>query len=290
MKIGLITQRLTWENKKIIEAFGGNHKVYLVDPSKVILQIGNKLKLSYKNIDLNAIDIYFNRLDIPQNLVLHRYCIEVVRFIAKENRVINQPSAVELAHNKWGTTWVLNQKGIPTPKMALLHSELSFDQIIEDFDLPFVIKPPFGSWGKYVEKITNKSMFRAIFEKIKSHSWFAHTGLVVQEYLPHKRDIRCFVIGDKTAGIMYRVAKKGCWKTNISLGGRVEKCELTDEIDNLAVSSVKAIGGEIMAVDIVECDSEFKVLEVNGVPNFRGLSKLVPGIPKEIANYILNSK
>ena len=52
-------------------------------------------------------------------------------------------------------------------------------------------------------------------------------------------------------GVMRRHASGGDWRTNVSLGGRAEPCELEPEAERLALAAARATGAEMAGVDLV---------------------------------------
>jgi len=72
---------------------------------------------------------------------------------------------------------------------------------------------------------------------------------------------------------MYRIGGEN-WKNNVSQGGRVEKCEITEEIEKLALKAKNALGLFYAGVDLIESEDGLKVLEVNSTPSWIGLSKV----------------
>ncbi|MGH1521766.1 MAG: lysine biosynthesis enzyme LysX, partial [Nitrosopumilus sp.] len=88
---------------------------------------------------------------------------------------------------------------------------------------------------------------------------------------------------------MYRKSSGG-FKTNIALGADPEICEITNEIEDLAVKASKAMGGGILGVDMMESDDQGLVVhEVNNTVEFKGLSRVAEkNIPKEMVEFALD--
>jgi len=72
---------------------------------------------------------------------------------------------------------------------------------------------------------------------------------------------------------MYRVSSS--WKTNIHAGGRPEPCNLTPELEELSIRVSEVIGCEVAGVDIIETKDGPQVLEINSVPGWRGIQRVV---------------
>ena len=77
-------------------------------------------------------------------------------------------------------------------------------------------------------------------------------------------------------GVMRRDVTRGDWRTNVSLGGRAEPCDLEPEAERLALAAARAIGAEMAGVDLVpDLDrGQLVVLEVNAVPGWRALTRI----------------
>ena len=84
---------------------------------------------------------------------------------------------------------------------------------------------------------------------------------------------------------MYRVSKT--WKTNIHAGGIPKTCTLTPELEELSIRTAEVIGCEVAGVDIIETKDGPQVLEINSVPGWRGLQRVVDvHIPHRCEEYV----
>jgi len=103
------------------------------------------------------------------------------------------------------------------------------------------------------------------------------------------RDIRSFVVGEKTVAAIYRYSSH--WITNTARGARTAACPVTPELDRLSRAAARAVGGGILAVDILETPAgELLVGEVNHTPEFRNsVGPTGVDIPGEMARYALEA-
>jgi len=97
-----------------------------------------------------------------------------------------------------------------------------------------------------------------------------HSVFYIQEYIAKPgRDIRVIVVGDRVLTAIYR--KSEHWITNTARGGEGELCPLTPEIEALCFKAAAAVGGGVLAIDLVEHpDKGLVVNELNhthGVPH-----------------------
>jgi len=101
---------------------------------------------------------------------------------------------------------------------------------------------------------------------------FQHSVVYIQEYIRKPgRDIRSFVIGDRTVCAIYRSSSH--WITNTARGGKAEVCPVTPEIDRISLAAAQAVGGGAVAIDILEDPQRgFLVNEVNHTMEFHTLA------------------
>jgi [lysine-biosynthesis-protein LysW]--L-2-aminoadipate ligase len=90
----------------------------------------------------------------------------------------------------------------------------------------------------------------------------------IQEYIQKPgRDIRAFVVGDKTIAAIYRTSEH--WITNTARGGQGSACPVTPDLEKICVDAARAVGGGVLAVDLLEDRNRgFLVNEVNHTMEF----------------------
>ncbi|MBM3187634.1 MAG: RimK family alpha-L-glutamate ligase, partial [Chloroflexi bacterium] len=117
---------------------------------------------------------------------------------------------------------------------------------------------------------------------------YHHSIFYIQEYVAKPaRDIRTFVVGDETICGIYRTS--GHWITNTARGGVASNCPITPEINALSVAAAKAVGGGVVAIDILEHpDGRLLVNEVNYTMEFRNsIDTTGVDIPGRVVDYVL---
>ncbi|HZD12283.1 MAG TPA: lysine biosynthesis protein LysX, partial [Candidatus Binatus sp.] len=166
--------------------------------------------------------------------------------------VVNSFEALATAGNKLLASIRLAKAGVPTPKTFVAFTEDSAVQALDKLGYPAVIKPVVGSWGRLVALIKDPEMARSIIEP-REYLHPIQQVYYLQEKIDRPgRDIRAFVIGDTVVAAMYRYAGPTDWRTNAALGGKIENCPVTTEIEDLSVRSAKAMGGGAFGVDLME--------------------------------------
>ena len=199
------------------------------------------------------------------------------------SRIINQPSAIEKAVDKYHALTILEEKGVPVPRTIVVEDPRLALEAFDELGGDIVIKPIFGSRGIGITRVTDREVAGRILRTLAFH----HHVLYLQEFIPHgTQDIRAFVIGDRIVAAMYRVGKG--WKTNVSQGAEAIALKPSSEVEALAVKTAKVIGCEVAGVDILEGDGRLVVNEVNSQPGFRGLQSTTKvDLAGRIVDYML---
>src|SRR5207253_11289428 len=85
-------------------------------------------------------------------------------------------------------------------------------------------------------------------------------------------DVRAFVVGSRVIGAIERSAPG--WKTNLARGGHARPVTLEPEQTELALAAARAVGADYAGVDPLPArDGTMYVVEVNGIPRWRGLAE-----------------
>ena len=202
---------------------------------------------------------------------------------------INSSFTIMYSGDKILTYSILASSNIPIPKtMISINGEATLKAYLE-MGFPVVDKPPIGSWGRLVSLVRDPHEASIVIEHRSMMSSPQMKTHIVQEYvkMPNNRDIRCFVIGERCLGCIYRLPQKGEWRSNVALGASVKKVEDSCEACELALKAAKALKGEVVSIDLFEKENGLVVNEVNGVPEFKGFMKATGiDIAMEIAKYI----
>jgi len=174
------------------------------------------------------------------------------------------------------------------PRCKVAFTPASALQAMEELGYPVVLKPAVGSWGRLLSKINDREAAEAVLEHKQVLGTYHHSIFYVQEYI-HKpaRDIRSFVVGDETIAAIYRYSDH--WITNTARGGHAKNCPITPEIDRLSVAAAKAVGGGVVAVDLLETAAgQLLVNEVNYTMEFRNsIDTTGVDIPSRVVEYVL---
>jgi [lysine-biosynthesis-protein LysW]--L-2-aminoadipate ligase len=188
--------------------------------------------------------------------------------------------------DKINTTTALINAGVPSPRTLIAFTPESALQAIETLGYPVVLKPAVGSWGRLLAKISDRDAAEALLEHKETLGSYQHAIFYIQEYVRKPaRDIRSFVVGEETICAIYRESEH--WITNTARGGKARNCPVTPEIDDLSQAAARAVGGGVLAVDLLESDDGLLVSEVNYTMEFRNsIDTTGVDIPGRIVDYV----
>ncbi|MCB0209678.1 MAG: lysine biosynthesis protein LysX [Anaerolineae bacterium] len=275
MKIAMLLSRVRVEEKLLLQAFEKqNLQVDIIDDREVVFDL-------HQN--------GWNRYDVVvERCVNHSRALYALRILSDWGiPSVNTYEVALICGNKLETTSALIRDGVPTPGCKIAFTPESALEAIEEMGYPVVLKPAIGSWGRLLSKVNDREAAEAILEHKQILGTYNHSIFYIQEYIDKPaRDIRSFVVGDETIAAIYRYSNH--WITNTARGGRAENCPVTPEIHELSYASAKAVGGGVVAVDILETqDGQLLVNEVNYTMEFRNsIDTTGVNIPDVVVDYV----
>jgi [lysine-biosynthesis-protein LysW]--L-2-aminoadipate ligase len=181
---------------------------------------------------------------------------------------VNTAAVAEACGDKLTTSSALERAGVPQPRNLIAFTPESALEAIETLGYPVVLKPVVGSWGRLLAKINDRDAAEAVLEHKALLGSVQHSVFYIQEFIEKPgRDIRAFVVGDQTITAIYR--KSPHWITNTARGGEGEICPVTPELEEICSKATHAVGGGVLAVDIIEHPERgFLVNEINHTMEF----------------------
>ncbi|MEM1524747.1 MAG: lysine biosynthesis protein LysX [Nitrososphaerales archaeon] len=284
VKLSLVYDRIGWEEKRFelkaremgIDLQSIDAKTYLVDVQ----------------IEPKVIHEKFGEV-VLQRCISHFRGLHLTAFLeSKDIKVINSYKVAEICGNKFLTTLQLIKANIPTPKTILSFTADSALNAVEYLGYPAVLKPVTGSWGRLVAQLKDRDSAMSIIEARELLNGPLNQIYYIQEYIQRPpRDIRCIIVGEELITAIYRYAPIGDWRTNIARGGKAELCQITKELEDLALRAAKAVGGGVLAVDMMESNRGILVHEVNSRVEFRGAASVSNvDIAEAILNYAIKEQ
>lgn len=275
MKIGVLLSRVRVEEKWILEALDRRGLDYArIDDREATFDLAHPGRWAEYDVVLERSVSFARGLYATQ--VLNAWGIPTV----------NLAHVAATCGDKLATSAALAGAGIPQPRVKVAFTPASALAAIEELGYPVVLKPVVGSWGRLLAKINDRDAAEAILEHKETLGSYQHAIFYIQEYIVKPgRDIRAFVIGDRTVCAIYRHSPH--WITNTARGGQGEACPVTPELDALCLAAAHAVGGGVLAIDVLE-DSQrgYLVDEVNHTMEFHTTAPVTGvDIPGLIADY-----
>lgn len=201
---------------------------------------------------------------------------------------INSSQTAQTCADKLLTTVALARAGVPQPAARAAFDTESALAAIADLGYPAVLKPVTGSWGRLLARVNDRDAAEAILEHRETLGGYTHQTIYAQEYVEKPgRDIRAFVVGERTICAIYRSSPH--WITNTARGGQASNCPVTPELDALCQRAAVAVGGGVLALDLFEGpDGRLLINEINHTMEFRNSSAPTGvDIAAEVVRYAL---
>jgi [lysine-biosynthesis-protein LysW]--L-2-aminoadipate ligase len=184
---------------------------------------------------------------------------------------LNSYETARICGDKLLTTLALAGAGVPQPTARVAFTEESALAALDALGYPAVIKPVTGSWGRLLARVNDRESAEAILEHKYTLGDYQHHTAYMQAYVEKPgRDIRAFVVGDRTICAIYRTSAH--WITNTARGGTASNCPVTPELDALCVRAARAVGGGVLALDVFESADGLLINEINHTMEFRNSS------------------
>jgi [lysine-biosynthesis-protein LysW]--L-2-aminoadipate ligase len=276
-RIAVLVSRIRVEEKLLLTA---------LEASGAAVQVVNDDEL--------VLSIVGGRRPFEADVVLERsvsaargiYAVRILESLGY--RTVNRYATAATCWDKLMTTAALADAGVPQPCIKVAFTPESALAAIEEFGYPVVLKPVVGSWGRLLSKLNDRDAAETVLEHKDVLGSYQHSIYYIQEYIKKPgRDIRAFVVGDETICAIYRASEH--WITNTARGGQASNCPVTPELDAICRRSAQAVGGGVLAIDVLEDpDRGFLVNEVNHTMEFRNsIHTTGVDIPSRVIEYVL---
>jgi [lysine-biosynthesis-protein LysW]--L-2-aminoadipate ligase len=227
---------------------------------------------------------------VLERCISHSQALEAMRILESWGiPCVNHAHVGEICGDKLATNLALNAAGVPVPKARVAFGFESAIAAVEELGYPAVIKPATGSWGRLIARVNDRDAAEALIEHKQILGTYHHSTFYVQQHIDKPgRDLRGFVVGDDVICAIQR--NSGHWITNTARGASTEAFPVTDELRELSHAAAKAVGGGIVAVDLLETkDGEMLVNDVNYTMEFKNsVEPTGVDIPAHIIGYLID--
>lgn len=273
-RIAVVYDRLRPEERMLFEAFEREGVPF------------DQLYAPHLVVDFSEVPEFAKYAVVVNRCVSQTRGLELMRiFEAFGVKTINPSHVIETCGDKLATDAGLARDGVPSPRTGIAFTADTAAKLAEAFGYPVVLKPVTGSWGRMVSKISDRDALEAVLEHKEVLGGPQHKVFYIQEFVDKPgRDIRAFVVGGEVIAAIYRTSEH--WITNTARGGSASNCPLYEELVEVTVRAAKAVGGDVVAVDLVESARGLLVVEVNHTMEFRNsVTTTGVDIPARVVQY-----
>jgi RimK family alpha-L-glutamate ligase len=270
LRIAVLAARTGWHTKELERAAAerGHHAVVLPYEG-LVASIGPLPGLRSRSTELDGVDAVLARIIPSGSLEQIIFRVDALHRLEDRGvRVMNSPRAIERTVDKFWTSALLEQCGVPTPETVVCDNPEEAIAAFRAFG-DVIVKPLFGSMGLGMVRVSDEEMAFRVFRTIEQIRGVYY----LQRTIDHDGvDTRAFVVGGRLVGAIERRAAG--WRTNLARGGTARTVALSEEWSALAVRAAAAVGADYAGVDLLaDSGGKVYVLEVNGIPGWKGLQE-----------------
>ena len=276
MKVAILNAGTGWHTDELCRALaehGHTGRVLPYEGLRARLGSGRGVPrgLSANGEEILEADAVLARIIPSGSLEQMIYRVDALHWIEQRGvPVMNSARAIERSVDKFYTSALLQEAGLPTPETVVCERATeAMATVLAMGDV--IIKPIFGSMGHGMVRVSDPDVAFRVVRSLEQ----LRTIFYIQRVVDHGgRDIRVFVLGGRVLGAIERRAAEGQWRTNVSLGGSPRPLDLPPSLEQLALRAAATIGADYAGVDLLpSSDGTVFVLEVNGIPGWQGLKQ-----------------
>ncbi|MER2071500.1 MAG: ATP-grasp domain-containing protein [Psychrobacillus sp.] len=154
--------------------------------------------------------------------------------------MFNRSEVNVIANDKWKAIQLVQMLGIATVPTYKIND-------VQDIrDYPVVLKTTGGHGGMQVERFTKAQDADVFLNDFSSQT------IIAQAYVEtNATDVRVFMLGSEVIGAVKRIGAPNSFKSNFTLGGTVEKYELSTTQEADVIKIAKAIKSDYVGIDFL---------------------------------------
>lgn len=186
--------------------------------------------------------------------------------------VFNSSGCIRVCDDKALTHLAMIRNGVETIdtvccplSFGAYDSEWFIESAEERLGYPMVVKDRFGSFGQQVRLVNGR---KSLAEELSG----PYKPRILQRYIEcGASDLRLEVVGGKVVAAVKRIGPEGDFRSNTTIGGRMEVHEPSPEEVELAIGAASAVDADFAGVDIIIDDGTPTVCEVNSNAHIKNL-------------------
>jgi len=268
-----------------LEAHGRGHAIWVYGPDQLSFDSGKVQARAQKvthlareqgsnvmlddpaMIDLHTVDVVLIRQDPPFDMA-YITAAQILERLQPDVMVLNDPQGIRDAPEKLFVTDFADL----TPPTLMTRDPESIMAFRERHD-DIIIKPLYGNGGSGVFLVrSDDGNFNTIIEQFTA---FYREPMIIQQFLPAvtQGDKRIILLDGEAVGAINRIPAKGETRSNMHVGGRAEKVEISDrdqEICTRIGPALKKRGLLLTGIDVIgDMMTEINVTSPTGVQEVR---------------------
>lgn len=192
-------------------------------------------------------------------------------------KVVDDPESIQICGNKVHLYDLFKKHDVPhIPTLFLTKEEMHhrrLQEIFRTFGKPVVVKAPYTSFSRYVEKVACETSFRDVAKRFFRKS----DVLAVQTFMPTAFDWRVGVLNREVLYVCKYMMPKGRWKHGAKQRGKptfvwgrtfaLKRESIPPRLKEVALKACDVIGNGLYGVDVKEHNDNYVVVEVNDNPS-----------------------
>ena len=231
-------------------------------------------------VDLIGRDAYtrlgeYDGLFICETTALDHHTYQFARKAEQEGMVvIDDPGSILRCTNKIYLAELMQANNVPVPPTAFIFSDddEQVDRLIDELNLPMVLKIPDGSFSRGISKVaTREELVKALAQYLKQSSVVLAQAFMYTDY-----DWRIGVLNNRPLFACQYFMSKGHWqiyhhqssgKTTSGNSRTLPVQEVPAKVLKTALKAARLMGNGLYGVDLKQSGDEVVVIEVNDNPN-----------------------
>jgi len=215
----------------------------------------------------------FDALFIRETTAVNHHTYRFARRASAENLiVVDDPVSIVKCANKVYMAELLKTANIAIPKTVIVHKGVNRDELIENLNLPCVLKQPDGSFSHGIVKVNDP-----VALEVELQHFFNQSDLIIaQEFVPTDFDWRIGILNKQPLYACKYFMAKDHWQIyDYRQGRRVKDGDhetipidkVPPKILKVAQRAASLIGDGLYGVDIKQTGNQIMVIEINDNPS-----------------------
>lgn len=243
------------------------------DFTRLVAEVaGSWQNVLHERSGLNGVDAVVVRTMPPGSLEQVVFRMNLLsRVAARGICVVNSPRAIECAVDKYLTTALLQDAGLPVPRTIVCEAAEDAMAALELLGGDAVVKPLFGAEGRGIVRVSEPDMGLRVFRAIERIGGVIY----LQQYVDHEGfDVRVMVLDGQVLGGIKRRSESD-FRTNVARDARPEPHAVSTQEADLAIRAAAATGARLAGIDLLyDRRGGVFVIEVNAVPGWRAFQQV----------------